>query len=73
MVKVISLSEEAYRLLKSIKGNKSFSEIVVEIVPEKRDIMELAGAFKENKDYWEKFDKKVYSYRKKAKLRDFKW
>lgn len=72
MVKVISLSNEAYERLKAIKRNRSFSEVVIEIVPKKRNIMEFFGAFKDNANYWKKFEKKVYTDRKKAKLGEYK-
>lgn len=74
MVKVISLSEEAYARLVANKGDKSFSEVVVEFVPEKkkRNIMEFAGAFKDNAKEWEKIEKKIYEERKRFKLRTFK-
>jgi predicted CopG family antitoxin len=71
MVKVISLSEEAYGRLKSIKGNRSFSEIVIEIAPKKKNIMELAGAFEKNSEEWERIEKELYLERKKAKMRYF--
>jgi predicted CopG family antitoxin len=77
MVKVISLSEEAYKKLKAIKGKKSFSEVVVEITDErrarkKRNIMDFFGAFKENADEWKEIEKKIYEDRKKFKLREVK-
>lgn len=75
MVKVISLSEEAYKTLKTIKGNNSFSELVVELVnerPKKKSIKEFFGVFKENTDEWEKINKKLYEDRKKFKLREVK-
>lgn len=36
MAKVISLSEAAYKELKRIKGNKSFSETILSLIKEKR-------------------------------------
>ena len=76
MVKVISLSDEAYKKLKALKGDGSFSEIVVNIVEEreakKKNIMDFAGAFKDNADYWEKMKKQIYEDRKKFKLRTYK-
>ena len=74
MVKVISLSEAAYARLKGNKGSKSFSEVVIEFVPEKRkrDIMEFAGAFKENAEEWRESEKKIYEDRKRFKLRTYK-
>jgi predicted CopG family antitoxin len=75
MVKVISLSNEAYERLKSIKGNKSFSDVVIEITPEvkKKNILDFAGAFKDNSNEWEEIKNKIYEDRKKFKLRDYKW
>jgi predicted CopG family antitoxin len=77
MVKVISLSNEAYGKLKAIKNGKSFSEVVVELVEcrkkEKKDIMRFAGIFKDNKDEWKEIGKMIYENRKKAKLREVKF
>ncbi|MEK6844581.1 MAG: antitoxin VapB family protein [Nanoarchaeota archaeon] len=78
MVKVISLSNEAYIRLKTMKGNKSFSDIVVELVEEKRgkrkkSIMEFVGLWKEDADYWENFKKKIRESRNKARLREVKF
>ena len=77
MVKVVSLSNEAYRKLKAIKGDRSFSEIVVEIVDnrkeKKKSIMDFVGIWKEDSDYWENFKKEIRKSRDKAKLRDYKW
>lgn len=53
MVRMVSLSDRAYGVLKGIKGrNESFSDIVLKLVetPRKTDIMELAGAWKEMKE-----------------------
>lgn len=76
MVKVISLSNDAYNKLKSIKNGKSFSEIVVNLVENKKnkkDIMKFAGAFAENSDEWERIKNKIYSDRKKFKLREVRF
>ncbi len=77
MVKVISLSEEAYKKLKSLKGEKSFSEIVIEITSGKRkraeNIMKLAGAWKDDSEYWDNFKKEIQKSRDKTKLREYKW
>ena len=71
MVKVISLSNEAYERLKVLKRKKSFSELVMELTNnKKKDIMELAGAFKDSADEWEEIKKKIYEDRKKFKLRE---
>ena len=50
MVKMVSLSEDAYRILKGLKKkDESFSKTVIRLTekPKKRDIMELAGAWKD--------------------------
>ena len=78
MVKVISLSDEAYRRLRARKGNKSFSEIVIEYIDyadknkKKKDLSRFFGAFKENADEWEKIKNKIYEDRKKFRLREVK-
>ncbi|MDO8508829.1 MAG: antitoxin VapB family protein [Nanoarchaeota archaeon] len=74
MVKVISLSNEAYEKLKALKREGSFSELVMELTNgKKKDIMELAGAFKDSADEWEEIKKKIYMDRKKFKLREVKF
>ncbi len=76
MVKVISLSNDAYEKLKAIKNGKSFSEVVVELVDsrkKKRDIMKFAGIFAKDKDEWEEIKNKIYEDRKKAKMREVKF
>ena len=73
MVKVISLSEEAYRELKIIKGEKeSFSDVVMKLKRNrvKRPISDFFGVFKDNRDEWEGIKKKLEEDRKKFKLRD---
>lgn len=75
MVKVISLSNEAYEKLKSLKNGRSFSEVVVDLTENKnkKNIMEFAGAFTDNKEEWDKIKKKIYSDRKKFKLREVRF
>ena len=75
MVKVISLSNEAYGELKSRKNhNKSFSDVVIELTGKKKkgSIDELFGILKDDKDSVEAFEKS-YKDRKKLKLRDFRF
>jgi len=46
MTKIISLSEDAYRILKRMKmGNESFSDVVIRITRDggKRSLLESAG------------------------------
>ncbi len=77
MVKVISLSNEAYGRLKALKGEKSFSEVVVELVEEnktkKKNIMDFFGIWSEDADEWEAIKRRIYEDRKKAKLREVKF
>jgi predicted CopG family antitoxin len=76
MVKVISLSNEAYEKLKAIKNGKSFSEVVVELVEcrkkEKKDIMKFAGIFKEDEEWYGKM-KEILDNRKSIKMREVKF
>lgn len=72
MVRVISLSNEAYEKLKSLKGRKSFSELIVDLLNrkvQKKNIMEFAGIWKDDK-YWENFNKEVKKTRKNSKLKE---
>lgn len=51
MVKVISLSEEAYGTLKGIKGNgESFSQVVVRLAKKRGNIMELFGCAQDDQE-----------------------
>ncbi len=73
MVKVISLSNEAYNKLKMIKGNKSFSETILETIEnkKKKNILEFFGVLK-NKEEWARIKKELEEDRKKFKSREFK-
>ncbi len=70
MVKVISLSEEAYGTLKSAKGkDDSFSDVVLRLTARRRPpLSELAGKWKDRKEL-DKIEKMIYNNRRKAKLR----
>tara|TARA_Y100000310_G_scaffold265283_1_gene276239 strand:- start:137 stop:364 length:228 start_codon:yes stop_codon:yes gene_type:complete len=75
MVKVISLSNEAYEKLSSIKRDRSFSEVVVELIDKKKDkieLMKFAGAFK-NVSKWSKIKEMIEEDRKKSKLREVRF
>jgi predicted CopG family antitoxin len=75
MVKVISLSNDAYEKLKAIKNGKSFSEVVVELVEckkKKRDLMRFAGIFKDD-EKWAKAMDEIEKDRKNFKLREVKF
>mgnify|MGYP001568099685 CR=1 FL=1 len=71
MVKVISLSEEAYEKLKRRKtSDKSFSDVVLELVDKKpkHSIMGLFGALKDDKESIRAFEES-YKLRRNLKLR----
>ena len=71
MVKVISLSNEAYAKLKGKKtGNKSFSDVVIELIDKKKEgsIMDFFGVLKDDKEALSSFEK-AYRERKNVKLR----
>lgn len=71
MVKVISLSDEAYAKLRSFKRNKSFSQVIIELAGnEQRSILDFAGVFSGNKKEWGKIKGMIYRDRKKSKLRE---
>jgi len=80
MVKVISLSNEAYEKLKNVKGDRSFSELVIDMherlssskVYRKGEIMKFCGIWKDD-DEWDKIAKILEEDRKKFKLREYKW
>lgn len=77
MVKVISLSNDAYAKLKAIKNDKSFSQVVVDLIEckkkDKKDFMKFAGIFAKDKDEWEKIKNKIYEDRENAKMREVKF
>ncbi len=74
MSKSIALSDDVYNTLKSLKGDKFFSQVVIELIDarkkKKRSIMDFAGAFKGNADEWKEIEKKIYEDRKKVKMRE---
>ena len=74
MVKVISLSNEAYEKLKSIKRDRSFSEIVVELIEKKKkkNIMDFFGIWANRKEEIKEMKKMIESDRRKFKLREIK-
>ncbi|MEK6833581.1 MAG: antitoxin VapB family protein [Nanoarchaeota archaeon] len=69
MVKVISLSDEAYGKLKMIKRNMSFSEVIVDLVErkKKRNLIDFVGVW--SKEEGAKIKKSVIENRKKQKMR----
>jgi len=77
MVKVISLSEEAYRKLKMLKGIRSFSEVVVDMADKeikkntKIDLSEFCGIWKGEEG--DRIVEELKGSRKNAKLREVDW
>lgn len=66
MVKVISLSNEAYSRLKNIKNDKSFSEIIIEITNERGNSKDSINNFfggLNNLD-WKEKEKGINKFRK---------
>lgn len=72
MVKVISLSEEAYRRLKRIKNKRSFSELVLFLTANKknRDLLSFFGKWPGSKEELNKIEEIIKTDRKKNKLRE---
>jgi len=64
MTKVISISDEAYNILKKLKAEKSFSEIIIEIAKDlnANGLMEFAGILSDKEA--EKMKKEIYKERK---------
>ncbi|MDP4040004.1 MAG: antitoxin VapB family protein [Candidatus Pacearchaeota archaeon] len=74
MVKVISLSDEAYRKLKVLKMGRSFSEVVVALIENKKlkrkRLNEFVGIWAEDKEYWNNFKKEIRRSRNKSKMKE---
>lgn len=64
MTKVISISDEAYEMLKNMKNNSSFSEVIINLSKEKnaKEIMDFAGVL--DKKEGERLKKVIYNQRK---------
>jgi len=64
MTKVISISDEAYEVLKGFKMGRSFSEVIIEITKEKKknNLMKFAGVIT-NKE-GEEVKREMYEHRK---------
>ena len=72
MVKVISLSENAYGKLSRIKMNKSFSEVIIELVEgkQRKNLREFSGWIL--KEEGAKMKKETSENRKKQKMKEVK-
>ena len=72
MTKVISLSDEAYENLKSLKGeNDSFSKVVNRLTAstKKKSLLDLAGKWPGGKEELDRIKKEIYDARKNFRLR----
>ncbi len=75
MTKVISLSDDAYEDLAGLKNEKeSFSSVVKRLASKekKKDIMEFAGIWKDDKEIAKIFEE-ILEERHKTKMREFEW
>lgn len=74
MVKMVSFSNEVYANLKAVKGSRSFSEVVAELLEKKRkqkkSIKKFIGIWKDDSEYWENFKKEIRKSRNSAKMRE---
>ena len=71
MVKIISLADDAYESLKTMKkGGESFSDVVRRVVEKEKGktFLDLAGAWKEDKEIGNIF-KGILEDRKSSRLR----
>ncbi len=79
MVKVISLSEVAYKELKEKKEKEeSFSDVVIKLIhsektKKKKTIMDFFGKWPGDKKELDKIQKMISEDRKKAKTREVKF
>jgi len=72
MVKVISLSEEAYKRLKKIKNKRSFSELVLYLTANKknRDLLSFFGKWPGTKEELDKIEGIISNDRKNIKFKE---
>ena len=72
MTKIISIADDAYDALKTLKGKKdSFTDVIRRLSTKgkKRTIMDFAGMWKDN-DEFDKIFSKIGKDRSKFKLRE---
>lgn len=68
--KIVSLSEEAYNALKSIKREEeSFNDLILRLVqkPDQKEILSLAGTWQGSDEETEKILEIIYENREKTK------
>ncbi len=73
MVRMVSLSEEAYAALSTIKGKNSFSKVVLRLMTVKerprKPLTAFAGTWKDNAEAFNQ----VLADRQKARLREVRF
>ncbi len=65
--KTVSLSEEAYEKLRSVKKKgESFSQVILRLIDQESNlhILNFAGAFEESSKEWETIENEIYKRRK---------
>ena len=76
MARQISVSDEVYEMLSKKKGEKSFSEVIKEVVAKKEkagnSIMQYAGILKGYKK-WEKIERSIEAGRRRNTSRKIDW
>ncbi len=68
MVKTISIKESVYKKLVELKGNKSFSEIIEELIRRNVNIKKFKGILKDSK-VLDEISKEIEKERKRIKIR----
>ena len=74
MVKVISVSEKAYAVLKERKGDKSFSEVIVGLAQtgKKEHLLDAINRIGKQEELADAVEK-VYRQRNRFKFKTVKW
>ncbi|BFI73058.1 antitoxin [Nanoarchaeota archaeon] len=66
MVKTITIRDDVYKKLLEIKGDKSFSEIILELIEKKSNIKIFKDILKNSK-ILDEIEKEIIEYRKNIK------
>lgn len=67
-MKTITIKDEVYEELLKIKGEKSFSELLKELLTKKNFLKDLKGVAKDSK-FFAEVEKEILKERKKVKVR----
>ena len=76
MARQISVSDEVYEELSILKGARSFSELIKEVMGFKKknnDLMKFAGILKKDSKKLEELKKAIYKEREANYGRQFNW